>query len=439
MISRGLLLVLLVLTCLQSFTMAENSNVPATCCFSYQRTPIPIRLITGYKVTDRHCAKPGVIFTLKSSRQVLQSPSLTTCQDLPARELRFQIGGHIDQHVADSCVFRYQRHPIPIRIITECKVTDHRCTKSGVIEMQPQRFPTFFLEGRWRERNRCGTPPALWKTLTLQRRFQGPYNGRPAAQLASGNDNIMEYSLCFRTLAASSGWNETALLGVYRLGLAPDIKQAMAIHDDTVGLEKFIQKSFGLSQRSAACHPTPLQQTPSLSCGLSVTPAPQWSPQCKEHCLSQLSSRITRATVGTTRVEEATTATQVEIPEEYQAFRDMFCAKAATRLPPHWPWDCCINLLRHPSKSPPVHEELGTGHPGKKECKEHCLSRLPSRITRATVGTTRVEEATTATQVEILEEYQAFRDVFCAKAATRLPPHRPWDCCIDLLPGAKQP
>ncbi|KAK3565219.1 hypothetical protein QTP86_001028 [Hemibagrus guttatus] len=24
-------------------------------------------------------------------------------------------------------------------------------------------------------------------------------------------------------------------------------------------------------------------------------------------------------------------------------------------------------------------------------------------------------------------------------AATKLPPHRPWDCAIDLLPGAKLP
>ncbi|XP_046708567.1 C-C motif chemokine 3-like [Silurus meridionalis] len=80
MISRGLLLVLLVLTCLQSFTMAENSIGPATCCFSYQRTPIPIRVITGYKVTDRQCTKPGVIFTLKSSRQVCVDPEVKWVQ-----------------------------------------------------------------------------------------------------------------------------------------------------------------------------------------------------------------------------------------------------------------------------------------------------------------------------------------------------------------------
>ncbi len=39
----------------------------------------------------------------------------------------------------------------------------------------------------------------------------------------------------------------------------------------------------------------------------------------------------------------------------------------------------------------------------------------------------------------ILSDYAAFQDVFSMQAATRLPPHRPWDCAIDLLPGTKLP
>ncbi|KAI5626468.1 hypothetical protein C0J50_13757 [Silurus asotus] len=81
MISRGLLLVLVVLTCLQSFTTAQNSNGPDACCFSYQRSPIPIRVITGYKVTGRHCTKSGVIFTLINSRQVCVDPEVKWVQD----------------------------------------------------------------------------------------------------------------------------------------------------------------------------------------------------------------------------------------------------------------------------------------------------------------------------------------------------------------------
>ncbi|KAL0187607.1 hypothetical protein M9458_014706, partial [Cirrhinus mrigala] len=37
------------------------------------------------------------------------------------------------------------------------------------------------------------------------------------------------------------------------------------------------------------------------------------------------------------------------------------------------------------------------------------------------------------------QEYRAFQDIFSKVAATHLPPHRPWDCAIDLLPGAKLP
>ncbi|KAI2644560.1 Transposon Ty3-I Gag-Pol polyprotein [Labeo rohita] len=36
-------------------------------------------------------------------------------------------------------------------------------------------------------------------------------------------------------------------------------------------------------------------------------------------------------------------------------------------------------------------------------------------------------------------EYMAFQDVFSKQAATHLPPHRPRDCAIELLPGAQLP
>ncbi|XP_053371214.1 deleted in malignant brain tumors 1 protein-like [Clarias gariepinus] len=36
--------------------------------------------------------------------------------------------------------------------------------------------------------------------------------------------------------------------------------------------------------------------------------------------------------------------------------------------------------------------------------------------------------------VIIPECYSHFRDVFCPRRATQLPPHRPWDCAIDLRP-----
>ncbi|XP_060731506.1 C-C motif chemokine 4 homolog [Tachysurus vachellii] len=74
MISRSLLLVLLVLACLQSFATAEHENTPDQCCFSFLTRPIPVRVITAYKVTDIRCAKRGVIFTLQDGRHVCADP-----------------------------------------------------------------------------------------------------------------------------------------------------------------------------------------------------------------------------------------------------------------------------------------------------------------------------------------------------------------------------
>ncbi|KAK3546731.1 hypothetical protein QTP70_033531 [Hemibagrus guttatus] len=74
MFSRSLLVVLLALACLQSFTMAQNGYGPKKCCFAYQKRPIPIKYITGYEVTELQCSTPGVIFTLNDIRQVCADP-----------------------------------------------------------------------------------------------------------------------------------------------------------------------------------------------------------------------------------------------------------------------------------------------------------------------------------------------------------------------------
>ncbi len=66
--------------------------------------------------------------------------------------------------------------------------------------------------------------------------------------------SIHDYTVQFRTLAAVSGWNETALLATYRRGLNPSLRWQMAIYDDTVGLESFLQKALMVSQHLTACH-----------------------------------------------------------------------------------------------------------------------------------------------------------------------------------------
>ncbi len=75
-------------------------------------------------------------------------------------------------------------------------------------------------------------------------------------------------------------------------------------------------------------------------------------------------------------------------------------------------------------------------------CKQGCLRDLPVPIfnkTSFSICSTTIESPETRQVTHVPPEYQSFKDVFSKEAATHLPPHRPWDCSIDLLHGAKLP
>ncbi|KAL0172696.1 hypothetical protein M9458_033007, partial [Cirrhinus mrigala] len=94
-------------------------------------------------------------------------------------------------------------------------------------------------------------------------------------RLQQGTSSVNEYTLYFRTLAVASGWNDTvgALLGAYRQGLNPDVRAAMALYDDSIGLESFLQRTTQVSQRLAACQPP--VTAPQLASVAASSPVPE--------------------------------------------------------------------------------------------------------------------------------------------------------------------
>uniref|UniRef100_A0AAR2JAL2 DUF4939 domain-containing protein n=1 Tax=Pygocentrus nattereri TaxID=42514 RepID=A0AAR2JAL2_PYGNA len=60
-----------------------------------------------------------------------------------------------------------------------------------------------------------------------------------------GSHSVVEYALEFRTLAASSGWNEAALLVTFRQGLKPEILNELASRDD-LSLDQLISLAIKL-------------------------------------------------------------------------------------------------------------------------------------------------------------------------------------------------
>ncbi|KAK3507987.1 hypothetical protein QTP70_009351 [Hemibagrus guttatus] len=84
-------------------------------------------------------------------------------------------------------------------------------------------------------------------------------------------------------------------------------------------------------------------------------------------------------------------------------------------------------------------EILRWGHQCFEGCFPERLSPRSSRPHVLQVHTTSVESPLEARSVNIPACYSHFKDVFCPKKASKLPPHQPWDCAIDLIPGKPVP
>lgn len=55
------------------------------------------------------------------------------------------------------------------------------------------------------------------------------------------------------------------------------------------------------------------------------------------------------------------------------------------------------------------------------------------------LNVTTVESPNSQSRIHILSEYFALKEVFSPTRQVSLPPHRPWNCVIDLLPGTVPP
>ncbi|KAI5625724.1 nephrocystin-4-like [Silurus asotus] len=161
------------------------------------------------------------------------------------------------------------------------------------IEMHSHSFPNkrakvefliSLLTGRalaWARALWSAASPALTTYATFTSHFTEVFSTAPdqLLNIHQGRDSVSGYSLRFRTLAASAGWNEKALLAVYRRGLNQELRLAMATYDDSLGLEAFIQRSIRVSQHLAA------ESVPTTAA--SSTPEPEPMQLCSQRLSRQ--------------------------------------------------------------------------------------------------------------------------------------------------------
>ncbi|KAF4088684.1 hypothetical protein AMELA_G00057470 [Ameiurus melas] len=86
MFSRPLLLVLLGLSCLQSFTMALSANGASECCFEFLKKPLPMANVVSYEETRSDCSVPGVILTTRKNLRVCADPEVDWVKQIIANK-----------------------------------------------------------------------------------------------------------------------------------------------------------------------------------------------------------------------------------------------------------------------------------------------------------------------------------------------------------------
>ncbi|XP_053089749.1 C-C motif chemokine 4-like [Pangasianodon hypophthalmus] len=82
MFSHSLLLVLLGLSCLQSFTMANSANGAGLCCFEFHKRPLPASNVVSYQETRSDCTLPGVILMTKRGFRICADPEVDWVQQV---------------------------------------------------------------------------------------------------------------------------------------------------------------------------------------------------------------------------------------------------------------------------------------------------------------------------------------------------------------------
>uniref|UniRef100_A0A8C1XXR9 ribonuclease H n=1 Tax=Cyprinus carpio TaxID=7962 RepID=A0A8C1XXR9_CYPCA len=425
---------------------------------------------------------------------------------------------------------------------------------SLVLEMQPHLFPTersrvaFIisqLKGKalqWADSIWTHNNPVIQSYTSFVDHFREAF-GKPTwdssiseklYNLKQGKMSVNDYALQFRTLAATSGWNEQALLTTYRQGLDPRAWLHLAAYEDTIGLERFIQLSIrfftcmqscleehqGQPQHISLCRPEPvsppepahepmqmdstcltgaerqrrLTQNLCLYCGspghiLSTCPihpphslvsaifptTNQMKPLttivtltaadisipdnalldsgsasnfisgslCRQLHLPTTATQssyqihsITGRPLSRGRVRRSVRPLQLQIGILHKEKIHLLVLEESTAdVVLGRPW-----LEQHnPVLSWRTGEILKWGETCFMDCFPEVLVPSSQLHKPLSVCATSIESLMEKRSVDIPLYYAPFSDVFCPKRASKLRPHRPWDCAIDLLLGESVP
>ncbi|KAI7793177.1 hypothetical protein IRJ41_007388 [Triplophysa rosa] len=256
-------------------------------------------------------------------------------------------------------------------------------------------------------------------TSLFDRSVRGDEAAAQISRINQGRSSITDFAIRFKTLAAACDWNAGALRARFLDSLSPAIADEIAALDPPRDLEELINLCLQIESRINARrrHNTspPVWRRRELnresrSSGGSVFGKSQRSPverRVRVGAITRTSSTLRTSLPFRLTFEGRTHAGKALIDSGAEGnFLDRSTARA---------WGVPIIPL-------PSHLSAVT------------LTGLPlSTVTHTT------PHVDVADLTGVPEEYQDLHAVFSRSRATSIPPHRPYDCAIDLLPGTSLP
>ncbi|KAK3515201.1 hypothetical protein QTP70_010606 [Hemibagrus guttatus] len=271
--------------------------------------------------------------------------------------------------------------------------------------------------------------------------------GEELCGLQQGKLMVPEYALQFRTLAAKSGWNEQALLAAYRQGLNPQScvtePQDQSLHNTWRDRSTPVSSPepapepmhLGTSQLTPAERQRRLTRSLCLYCG-----APG-------HALPECPIRPPRPMVMVALLDSGSAGNFIsgtlcrQLGLRTEATTTPYQVRSITGKP--------LGRRQVSHSAGPVRLQIGALHVEETTLlvlEESTADIILGRpwleqhnpiLSWSTGEATSIESPSVHQPLQIPACYAPFSDVFCPKRASKLPPHRPWDCAIDLLPEEK--
>ncbi|KAI2649346.1 Transposon Tf2-9 polyprotein [Labeo rohita] len=324
----------------------------------------------------------------------------------------------------------------------------------------------------------------------------GQEASRLLSSLRQGKRSAADYAIEFRTLAATCEWNEPALAARFLEGLTEEVREEILSRDMPSSLDQMVELAIRLDKcfegRRHARVPVLTLQPISTS---SSSAAPRTDPepmqlgslcisgaerQCRIHhrlCLYSNSPRTTFPALlffeGSTRSCSALIDSGAEgnfIDEDWALQHGVPLQELVDPLPVFAldgsvlskilrvtiPVSLTISgnhqetitflvfrspltpvVLGHPwltQHNPQINWVKGTILSWDLSCHVKCLVSAAPAVSSVSVSQEELDDLS-----GVPREYHDLRAVFSRSRAASLPPHRPYDCSIDLIPGSTPP